>query len=71
MTEVFCRTADCGYKTLKIANVIEGFVCCDIISINNLGINGWEIWAKYNSDAVTIETIDAEIRECLKYMDAY
>ena len=70
MTEVFRRTADYFEDTRKIANAIEGFDDCDIISINNLGNRQWEIWARFHQKySYGMEDVNLEIEECLKYMD--
>lgn len=66
MIEVFRKTANDSYRTLQIANAIEGFPDCQIISINNLESNHWEIWARYDSDRVSMNTIDNEIKESLE-----
>ena len=72
MTEVFHRTVDGYCDTLNIANAIEGIDDCDIISINNLGNNKWEIWARFHQKySYGMEYVNTEIEECLKYLDAY
>jgi len=72
MTEVFHRTVDGYCDTWKIANAIEGIDDCDIISINNLGNNRWEIWARFHQKySYGMEYVNEEIEECLKYLDAY
>lgn len=70
MTEVFYRTVDGFGDTWKIANAIESFDDCDIISINNLGNNQWEVWARFHQKySYGMKDVNAEIEECLKYMD--
>lgn len=72
MTEVFHRVTNGQYETFRVANAIEGIDDCDIISINNLGSNQWEIWARFHQKyAYGMEYVNAEIEECLNYMDAY
>jgi hypothetical protein len=68
MTKVFRRIIT-GYKyTYSVANAIEGFDDCDIISINNLGNNQWEIWARFHQKySYGMEDVNAEIEECIKY----
>lgn len=72
MTEVFHRVLDSFDETWKVANAIEGIDDCDIISINNLGNNRWEIWARFHQKySYGMEYVNEEIEECLKYLDAY
>lgn len=74
MTEVFRRTVNSPLATRKVATVIEGIDDCDIISINSLEHNQWEIWARFHHKySYGMEYVNTEIEECLKYLnvDAY
>lgn len=74
MTEVFRRTTSGFVNTYAVANAIEGIEDCDIISINNLGNDRWEIWARFHQKySYGMEYVENEIEECLKYkyMDSY
>lgn len=72
MAEVFSKNTNGQYETFRVANAIEGIDDCDIISINNLGSNQWEIWARFHQKySYGMEYVNSEIEECLNYMDAY
>lgn len=68
MNQVFRRTAESDYTALLIADAIESFPDCEIITINRLE-SGYEIWARYDKDAGDLEVVDMEIQEALGYFD--
>ena len=70
MTKVFRITVRFCSDTLKVVNAIEGIDDCDIISINNLENNHWEIWARFHQKySYGMEYVNTEIEECLKLTD--
>ena len=72
MSEVFHKDAYSEYETWKIANAIEDIDDCDIISINNLGNDRWEIWARFHQKySYGMEYVWSEIAECLNYGTMY
>lgn len=68
MNQVFRRTAENDYTALLIADAIESFPDCEIITINRLE-SGYEIWARYNMDTENLKVIDRRIQEALGYFD--
>lgn len=68
MNQVFRRTAEDDYTALMIADAIESFPDCEIITINRLE-SGYEIWARYDKDVGDRMVVDREIQEALHLID--
>jgi hypothetical protein len=57
------RTAKDDQIALQIANALQASVYCEVFAITLLSDGTYEVWAKYESENITIEEIDKRIED--------